>query len=164
MRKAVVIFGAIALTALAIISSKNRAHTSLAFRIARMDFSQKRPLAFIVVSNEGTTAAKWGFGGGWIDVQTRDGLVTSDLHFCGIMEPGTEEVLPIYLPAEAQHWWIRCVVSEANTRELVSFKLRKHWDGKIRWLGRKLLAGGQGPQQTVNSPVFNAENFVEGHP
>jgi hypothetical protein len=159
-RKAV-IFSILAVAAVALMAPRESQRNSLSFRVTGMDFSQKRPMAWVAVTNDGPTAMKWGFGGGWIEVETGDSSLVSDLHFCGIMEPGAGEVLRIYLPLEAQRWRIRLVVSQASARERVSFKLRQHWDGKLRWVGRKLLPNGQEPSQTICSPMFNAENFVQ---
>jgi hypothetical protein len=134
----------------------------LSFRIARLDFfSFERPVAFVAVTNEGRSTAKWGYHGCWAEIETSEGYVTNKVTRGGVMEPGGQDVFTVRLPPETKRWRVRCVVSEASTRQRVSFKLGQHWNGKIAQLGREILSEREGAKETVFSPLFSVENFVE---
>jgi len=161
-RRRVLIFSVVAFIAFIAMAGRTDAPLSLSFGVQEMGLSAERaPFALITVTNDGGRPAKWGYDGCWLEVQTRDGCVTNNLSGGGILEPGAHSSFSLRLPPETRTWRVRCVVSQASTRQRVSFWLRQGWDGKIRQMGRRFLPNKEGPRQTVCSHVFVYENFVE---
>jgi hypothetical protein len=161
-RRRILIFAGVAIILFVVMIGRTSAPLSLSFSVTEMGLSQDRmPFTFITIKNEGTRAAKWGYNGCWLEIQTSAGSVTNTLSHGGIIEPGACNVFSVRLPPETQRWRVRCVASEASPRQRVSFFLRQRWDGTVRQLGRRFLSDKEGPRETICSRAFSYENFVE---
>lgn len=155
-------FGTVAIAACLILFATRSGPLSLSLEITETGMSQEgTAFAFIAITNAGSAPVKWGYNGCWLEAQTPSGGVTNSLGRGGIVEPRGRDVFSVRLPPDTQNWRLRCVVSEASTRQRVSFWLRQNWEGNIRRVGRAILPDNEGKRQTVWSPVFSCENFVE---